>query len=105
MVMIEIELRIDDQLYVHLPADDAHLGLHLAVFGPDAEMPRSRRMAERIAVAIDLAAQGEPAQLRLSGSQRKVIAGGVAAMLDARAGNVSEELVRLRDACLVDERA
>jgi hypothetical protein len=62
-------------------------------------------MAEKIAVAVDLAAQGEPALLRLGGSQREAIAAGVAAMLDARAGNVSDVLVRLRDACLVDEHA
>ena len=105
-MLFEIEFRIDDQLLVCLPvADAAQLGLHLAVFGPDDEMPRSRRMAEKIAVAIDLACQGEPASLKLGGSQRDAIAGGVAAMLDARAGNVSDALVRLRDACLVDERA
>jgi hypothetical protein len=106
VAMAEIEFRIDDQLLVRLPIDHAaQLGLHLAVFGPDDEMPRSRRMAENIAVAIDLAAQGEPASLRLGGSQRDAIAGGVSAMLDSRAGNVTDALLRLRDACLIDEHA
>ena len=104
--MAEIEFRIDDQLLVRLPiAEAAQLGLHLAVFGPDDEMPRSRRMAEKIAVAIDLAVQSEPASLRLGASQRAAIAAGVFAMLDSRAGNVTESLVRLRDACLIDEHA
>jgi hypothetical protein len=104
--MAEIEFRVDDQLVVRLPLEDAaQLGLHLAVFGPDDEMPRSRRMAEKIAVAIDLAAQGEPASLRLGGSQREALAGGVAAMLDSRGGNVADGLIRLRDACLIDEHA
>jgi hypothetical protein len=104
--MAEIEFRVDDRLVVRLLIEDAaQLGLHLAVFGPDDEMPRSRRMAEKIAVAIDLAAQGEPASLRLGGSQREAIAGGVTAMLDSRAGNVGDALIRLRDSCLIDEHA
>ena len=104
--MAEIEFRIDDQLFVRLPiAEAAQLGLHLAVFGPDDEMPRSRRMAEKIAVAIDLAAQGEPTSLRLGGSQRAAVAAGVFAMLDSRAGNVTDALIRLRDACLIDDPA
>jgi hypothetical protein len=104
--MAEIEFRVDDQLVVQLPIEDAaQLGLHLAVFGPDDEMPRSRRMAERIAVAIDLAAQGERTSLRLGGAQREAIAGGVAAMLDGRAGNVGDALIVLRDACMIDEHA
>jgi hypothetical protein len=104
--MAEIEFRIDDQLLVRLPiAEAAQLGLHLAVFGPDDEMPRSRRMAEKIAVAIDLAAQGEPASLGLGASQRAAIAAGIFAMLDGRAGNVTDALIGLRDACLIDEHA
>jgi len=104
--MAEIEFLVDDRLLVRMAIEDAaQLGLHLAVFGPDDEMPRSRRMAEKIAVAVDLAAQGEPASLRLAGSQREAIAGGVAAMLDSRAGNVGDALIQLRDACLIDDRA
>jgi hypothetical protein len=103
--LAEIEFLIDDQL-LRLPIEEAaQLGLHLAVFGPDDEMPRSRRMAEKIAVAIDLAAQGDHASLRLGGSQRAAVAAGVFAMLDSRAGNVTEALIRLRDACLIDEPA
>jgi hypothetical protein len=106
VAMAEIEFRIDDQFEVCLPIEEsAQLGLHLAVFGPDDEMPRSRRLAEKIAVAIELAAQGEPASLRLGGSQREAIAGGVAGMLDSRAGNVGDALILLRDACLIDEHA
>ena len=49
----------------------AQLGLHLAVFGRDEEMPRSRSVAEKLATAIELAHQAEREPLRLSSSQQR----------------------------------
>jgi hypothetical protein len=80
----------------------AQLGLHLAVFGRDDEMPRSRLLAEKIATAIELAFQGEPALLQLSRLQREDIGAALDAMIDSRA-ELSHGLELLRQACGADQ--
>jgi hypothetical protein len=57
----EISFKIDERHTVPLePGEAAQLGLHLAVFGRDEEMPRSRRLAEKIAHAIEIACKKSP---------------------------------------------
>jgi hypothetical protein len=85
---------------VQVPAGDAaQLGLHLAVLGPDEEMPRSRGLAEKIAVAISMAESGATALLPLTDSQKADVSVALDAMIDDRAGNLSDSLLALRDAC------
>jgi hypothetical protein len=74
----------------------AQLGLHLAVFGRDEEMPRSRSMAEKLATAIELADTPDREPLRLSASQQAVIGAALDAMADTRAGDLPPGLQRLR---------
>ena len=74
----------------------AQLGLHLAVFGRDEEMPRSRSLAEKLATAIELADTPDGQPLRLSSSQEAVISAALDAMADTRGGDLSPGLKRLR---------
>ena len=83
-----------------LPTGDAaRLGLHLAVFGRDEEMPRARLLAEKIATGISLAERGEPARLQVSDSQRADLHIALDAMIDERDGQLTRPLLRLRSAC------
>jgi hypothetical protein len=83
-----------------LPTGDAaRLGLHLAVFGGEEEMPRARLLAEKIATGIALAERGEEARLRVSESQRGDLHLALDAMIDERDGNLTRPLLRLRSAC------
>jgi hypothetical protein len=73
--MVSVGFKIMDSPVVEVPAGDAaQLGLHLAVFGTDEEMPRSRLLAEKIATAVSLAERGATAFLHLTESQRADIA-------------------------------
>jgi hypothetical protein len=74
----------------------AQLGLHLAVFGRDEEMPRSRSLAEKLATAIELADTPDGEPLRLSLSQQAVVGAALDAMADTRGGDLSPGLKRLR---------
>jgi hypothetical protein len=97
--VLEIAFKLTEtQTIVVDEGEAAQLGLHLAVFGRDEEMPRSRLLAEKIATAIELAFQGEPALLQLSRLQRADIRAALDAMIDSR-GELSSELGLLRDAC------
>ena len=85
---------------VKVPAGDAaQLGLHLAVFGSDDEMPRSRLLAEKIATAVSIAGRDGSAILHLTESQKNVVSTALDAMIDDRAGNLSDSLLLLRAAC------
>jgi hypothetical protein len=69
------------------------------VFGPDQEMRRARLLAEKIATAVSLAERGEVASLHLTESQKADVSAALDAMIDDRAGNLSDELLVLRSAC------
>ncbi len=85
---------------VDVPVGEAaQIGLHLAVFGTDGELPRSRLLAEKIATAVSLVARGEPAFLHLTESQRADVEVALDAMIDDRAGNLSDALLGLRAVC------
>jgi len=85
---------------VEVPAGDAaQLGLHLAVFAADQAAARWRLLAEKIATAVALAERGEPALLHLTESQRQNLAIALDAMIDDRAGELSDALVELRAVC------
>ena len=85
---------------VELPIGDAaQLGLHLAVFGSDEEMPRSRLLAQKIATAVSIAGRDGAAILHLTESQKDVVSIALDAMIDDRAGNLSDALIELRAAC------
>jgi hypothetical protein len=89
-----------DERELSLPTGDAaRLGLHLAVFGREEEMPRSRRLAEKIATGVSLAERGEVARLRLRDSQRRDLHAALDAMIDERDGSLTRPLLRLRSAC------
>ena len=89
-----------DAPVVELPVGDAaQLGLHLAVFGSDQEMPRSRLLAEKIATAVSLAERDATAILHLTESQKHDVSAALDAMIDDRAGNLSDGLLKLRRTC------
>lgn len=75
----------------------AQLGLHLAVFGRNDEMPRPRSLAEKLATAIELADTPNREPLRLSSSQPAIIGAALDAMADTR-GDLPPGLERLRGA-------
>jgi hypothetical protein len=103
-LVTEISFKIDQRHTVPLePGEAAQLGLHLAVFGRDEEMPRSRRLAEKIAHAIEIAWQGEPALLQLSDFERDDIRAALDAMVDSRGGDLTLSLEILRDVCAADD--
>ncbi len=98
--MASIGFKIMDAPVIQVPVGEAaQLGLHLAVFGTDEEMPRSRLLAEKIATAVSLAERGATAFLHLTESQRADVAAALEAMLDDRAGNLTGGLLELRSAC------
>jgi hypothetical protein len=98
--MLEIAFKLTEaHTLVVDEGEAAQLGLHLAVFGRDEEMPRSRLLAEKIATAIELAWQGEPALLQLSRLQRDDIHAALDSMIDSRAGQLPRGLELLRQAC------
>ena len=102
--MVEVAVKVDQTHAIALEVGEAaQPGLHLAVFGRDEEMPRSRSLAEKIATAIELAWQREPALLQLSDFQRQDICAALDAMIDSRRGDLSPALETLRDACATDE--
>ena len=89
-----------DAPVVEVPVGDAaQLGLHLAVFGTDEEMPRSRLLAEKIATAVSLAERDANAILHLIDSQKQDVLVALDAMIDDRAGNLTDALIELRAAC------
>jgi len=89
-----------DAPVVEVPVGDAaQLGLHLAVFGTDEEMPRSRLLAEKIATAVSLAERDANAILHLIDSQKQDVLVALDAMIDDRAGNLTDALIDLRAAC------
>ena len=95
-----VSFKIMDAPAVDLPIGDAaQLGLHLAVFGSDEEMPRSRLLAEKIATAVSIAGRDGAAILHLTESQKDVVSIALDAMIDDRAGNLSDALIELRAAC------
>jgi hypothetical protein len=95
-----IGFKIMDAPVVDVPVGDAaQLGLHLAVFGSDREMPRSRLLAEKIATAVSLAERGDQAFLHFTESQRVDVGSALDAMIDDRAGNLTDALLELRAAC------
>jgi hypothetical protein len=101
--VLEIAFKLTEtQTIVVDEGEAAQLGLHLAVFGRDEEMPRSRLLAEKIATAIELAFQGEPALLQLSRLQRDDIRAALDAMIDSRA-DLPHGLELLRQACATDQ--
>ena len=88
-----------DAAAVEVPVGDAaQLGLHLAVFGSDAEMQRSRLLAEKIATAVSLAERDGAAILHLTESQQRDVSVALDAMIDDRAGNLADSLLALRAA-------
>ena len=98
--MSAVSFKVPGAPAVEVPAGDAaQLGLHLAVFGPDEEMPRSRGLAEKIAVAISMAEGGAAALLPLTDGQKADVSVALDAIIDDRAGNLSDSLLALRDAC------
>ena len=98
--MSAVSFEVSGAPAVAVPAGDAaQLGLHLAVFGPDEEMQRSRSLAEKIAVAISMAERGATARLLLTESQKADVSVALDAMIDDRTGNLSDALLALRDAC------
>jgi hypothetical protein len=95
-----VSFKIMDAPAIDLSVGDAaQLGLHLAVFGSDEEMPRSRLLAEKIATAVSLAGRDGSAILHLAESQKHVISIALDAMIDDRAGSLSEALLGLRAVC------
>jgi hypothetical protein len=95
-----VSFKIMDAPAMEVPVGDAaQLGLHLAVFGSDQEMPRSRLLAEKIATAVSLAARDETAIMHLAESQTRDVSAALDAMIDDRAGNLSDALIELRAAC------
>lgn len=90
---------------MHAPAidlsvgDAAQLGLHMAVFGSDEGMPRSRLLAEKIATAVSIAERDAAAILHLTESQKANVSVALDAIIDDRAGNLSDSLLALRRAC------
>jgi hypothetical protein len=56
-------------------------------------MPRSRRLAEKIATGVSLAERGEVARLRLSDSQRRDLHAALDAMIDERDGSLTRPLL------------
>jgi len=102
--MVEVAFKLSEAQTVVLEAGEAaQLAVWLAVFGRDEEMPRSRRLAEKIATAIELAWQREPALLQLSEFQRRDIRAALNAMVDSRGGDLSVGLELLRHACAADD--
>lgn len=98
--MSSVSFKIMDAPAVEVPVGDAaQLGLHLAVFGSDEEMPRSRLLAEKIATAVSIAERDATAILHLTESQKHDVAAALDAMIDDRAGNLSDSLLELRGAC------
>jgi hypothetical protein len=88
-----------DAPVVEVPVGDAaQLGLHLAVFGSDEEMPRSRLLAEKIATAVSLAERDATAILHLTESQKGDVRVALDAMIDDRAGTLTDSLLALRRA-------
>jgi hypothetical protein len=95
-----VSFKIMDAPVLELPAGEAaQLGLHLAVFGSEEEMPRWRLLAEKIAVAVSQAERGDASILHLTESQRRDISLALDAMIDDRAGNLSDELLAVRASC------
>jgi hypothetical protein len=95
-----VGFKIMDSPVVDVPCGDAaQLGLHLAVFGTDEEMPRSRLLAEKIATAVALAERDATSFLHLTESQRADVAVALNAMIDDRAGNLTDPLLELRAVC------
>jgi hypothetical protein len=68
-------------------------------------MPRSRRLAEKIATGVSLAERGEAARLRLGDSQRHDLHAALDAMIDERDGNLTRPLLRLRSVCAPSDHA
>jgi len=102
--MVEVPFKVDEAHTVALEVGEAaQLGLHLALFGRDEEMPRSRLLAEKIATAIELARQREPTLLQLSDFHRRDIRAALDAMVDSRGGDLSLGLELLRDACFSND--
>ena len=94
-----VSFKVMDAPVVEVPVGDAaQLGLHLAVFGTDEEMPRSRLLAEKIATAVSLAERAN-AILHLTDSQKQDVLVALDAMIDDRAGNLTDPLIQLRAAC------
>ena len=95
-----VSFKVMDAPVVEVPVGDAaQLGLHLAVFGTDEEMPRSRLLAEKIATAVSLAERDANAILHLIDSQKQDVLVALDAMIDDRAGNLTDALIDLRAAC------
>src|SRR6516225_5888411 len=95
-----VSFKVMDAPVVEVPVGDAaQLGLHLAVFGTDEEMPRSRLLAEKIATAVSLAERDAGAILHLTDSQKHDVSAALDAMIDDRAGNLTDALIELRAAC------
>jgi hypothetical protein len=95
-----VSFKVMDLAAVEVPVGDAaQLGLHLAVFGSDEEMPRSRLLAEKIATAVSLAGRDGGAILHLTESQKHDVLVALDAMIDDRAGNLTGALIELRAVC------
>jgi hypothetical protein len=98
--MSTVSFKIMDAPAIDLSVGDAaQLGLHLAVFGSDDEMPRSRLLAEKIATAVSIAERDATAILNLTESQKSDVSVALDAMIDDRAGNLSDSLLALRSVC------
>ena len=95
-----ISFKLANAAVVDVPIEEAaQLGLHLAVFGPDEEMQRSRLLAEKIATAVSLAARDATAILCLTDSQRTDLAAALQAMRDDRGGTLPQRLLELQARC------
>jgi hypothetical protein len=95
-----VGFKIMDAPAIDVPSGDAaQLGLHLAVFGADEEMPRARLLAEKIATAVSLAERGATAFLHMTESQRADVSLALDAMIDDRGGILSDGLIELRVVC------
>jgi hypothetical protein len=98
--MASVSFKIVDAPALEIPAGDAaQLGLHLAVFSAEDDAGRWRLLAEKIAVAVSQAVRGDAALLNLTESQRRDICRALDAMIDDRAGNLSDQLLDLRAYC------
>jgi hypothetical protein len=85
---------------VEVPVGDAaQLGLHLAVFGPEEGIARSRLLAEKIATAVSFAIRDGSAMLHLTESQKRDIAVALGSMYEDRGRILSDSLLSLRVAC------
>jgi hypothetical protein len=85
-----ISFKLANASIVEVPIEEAaQLGSHLAMFGPDEEMQRSRLLAEKIATAASLAARDATAILYLTDSQRADVGAALQAMRDDRAKHCS----------------